>query len=144
LTGYVSGRRFYRRRRSSCFCTAAIFFTTGDVSLHHSAVHKFSCSTIAGTTIALLRANRSDVLVMQSPKRADNTRDATACRLTSKRRKAKVAATLGTIVEYADWIIYATFAPILAGKSLSASNTIAALLSVFAEFAIGFAMRPIC
>lgn len=72
-----------------------------------------------------------------------NTRDGTARRLTSKQRKAIVAATLGTIVEYADWIIYATFAPILAGKFFPASNAMAALLSVFAVFAVGFVMRPI-
>lgn len=35
-------------------------------------------------------------------------------KLNKTERKAIVAATLGTIVEYTDWVIYATFSSILA------------------------------
>lgn len=63
--------------------------------------------------------------------------------LTGRERKAIVAATLGTIVEYTDWVIYATFASILARQFFPAGNSLTALLSVFAVFAVGFVMRPI-
>ncbi len=58
-------------------------------------------------------------------------------------RKAIVAATLGTIVEYTDWVIYATFSSILAKQFFPAGNSLTALLSVLAVFAVGFLMRPI-
>jgi MHS family alpha-ketoglutarate permease-like MFS transporter len=63
--------------------------------------------------------------------------------LTHTQKKAIVAATVGTVVEYTDWVIYATFASILAAKFFPAGNSITALLSVFAVFAVGFVMRPI-
>lgn len=64
-------------------------------------------------------------------------------RLTGREKKAIVAATLGTIVEYTDWVIYATFASILAQHFFPADDSLAALLKVFAVFAVGFLMRPI-
>ena len=64
-------------------------------------------------------------------------------KLTYAQKKAIVAATAGTIVEYTDWVIYATFASILAAKFFPAGNSITALLSVLAVFAVGFVMRPI-
>lgn len=63
--------------------------------------------------------------------------------LTAKERKAILAATLGTIVEYTDWVIYATFAAILARQFFPTGNSLTALLAVFAVFAVGFVMRPI-
>lgn len=68
---------------------------------------------------------------------------AAAGKLTNAQKKAVVAATLGTIVEYADWVIYATFASILAQQYFSAGDSLTALLQVFAVFAVGFVMRPI-
>lgn len=63
--------------------------------------------------------------------------------LTRKQRKAIAAATLGTIVEFADWIIYATFASLFSRHFFPAHNDKVSLLSAFAVFAVGFAMRPI-
>src|SRR5690606_7148015 len=64
-------------------------------------------------------------------------------KLTGTEKKAIVAATLGTIVEYTDWVIYATFSSILAKQFFPAGNSLTALLSVLAVFAVGFLMRPI-
>jgi len=58
-------------------------------------------------------------------------------------KRAIFAATAGTVVEYTDWIIYASFAPIIATQFFSPANEVSALLSTFAIFAIGFLMRPI-
>ena len=63
--------------------------------------------------------------------------------LTRTERKAIIAATLGTIVEYTDWVIYATFSSILAKQFFPAGDKFSALLSVLAVFAVGFLMRPI-
>ncbi|RII77413.1 MFS transporter [Pseudomonas monteilii] len=63
--------------------------------------------------------------------------------LNKTERKAIVAATLGTIVEYTDWVIYATFSSILARQFFPGDNNFTALLSVLAVFAVGFLMRPI-
>ncbi|WP_085028802.1 MFS transporter [Ensifer aridi] len=68
---------------------------------------------------------------------------AAAGKLTNAQKKAVVAATLGTIVEYTDWVIYATFASILAQQYFPAGDSLTALLQVFAVFAVGFVMRPI-
>ncbi len=68
---------------------------------------------------------------------------AAAGKLTTAQKKAVVAATLGTIVEYTDWVIYATFASILAQQYFPAGDGLTALLQVFAVFAVGFVMRPI-
>lgn len=69
--------------------------------------------------------------------------DAVVRRLTAAQKKAIIAATAGTIVEYTDWVIYAIFASILANKFFPAGNSFTALLSVFAIFAVGFIMRPV-
>ncbi|CAD6519475.1 MFS transporter [Paraburkholderia sabiae] len=63
--------------------------------------------------------------------------------LTRAQRKAIVAATLGTIVEFTDWIIYATFAALFSRHFFPANNDRVSLLSAFAVFAVGFVMRPI-
>ncbi|MEM5299711.1 MFS transporter [Burkholderia sp. JPY481] len=58
-------------------------------------------------------------------------------------KTAIVAASLGNMVEWVDWLIYATFAPIFAGQFFAAGEPLANLLSTFAVFAVGFLMRPI-
>ncbi|MEM5339198.1 MFS transporter [Paraburkholderia azotifigens] len=63
--------------------------------------------------------------------------------LTRAQRRAIVAATLGTIVEFTDWIIYATFAALFSRHFFPANNDRVSLLSAFAVFAVGFVMRPI-
>ncbi|MEX3934921.1 hypothetical protein AB4Y32_24545 [Paraburkholderia phymatum] len=69
--------------------------------------------------------------------------EAAATPLTRAQRKAIVAATLGTIVEFTDWLIYATFAPLFSRHFFPAHNDRVSLLSAFAVFAVGFVMRPV-
>jgi MHS family alpha-ketoglutarate permease-like MFS transporter len=64
-------------------------------------------------------------------------------RLTRAQKTAIAAATLGTIVEFADWVIYATFASLFSRHFFPADNEIVSLLSAFAVFAVGFIMRPV-
>ncbi len=64
-------------------------------------------------------------------------------RLTHSQKKAFAAATLGTIVEFADWVIYATFATLFSPQFFPAHNEYLSLLSAFAVFAVGFVMRPV-
>ncbi|BCZ80578.1 MFS transporter [Paraburkholderia terrae] len=66
-----------------------------------------------------------------------------AAPLTRAQKKAIVAATLGTVVEFTDWIIYATFAALFSRHFFPANNDRVSLLSAFAVFAVGFLMRPI-
>lgn len=63
--------------------------------------------------------------------------------LTKSQRKAILAATLGTVVEWADWLIYAIFSSVLAGEFFPSHDKAANLLSVLAIFAVGFAVRPV-
>jgi MHS family alpha-ketoglutarate permease-like MFS transporter len=63
--------------------------------------------------------------------------------LTSEQKKAILAATLGTVVEWTDWLIYATFASVLADQFFPSNDATANLLSILAVFAVGFAIRPV-
>ncbi|ACL58397.1 MFS transporter [Methylobacterium nodulans] len=63
--------------------------------------------------------------------------------LTADQKRAIAAATLGTVVEWTDWLIYATFAPLIAAQFFPPGDPVASLLSTFAIFAVGFVMRPI-
>lgn len=56
---------------------------------------------------------------------------------------AILAATLGTVVEFADWVIYIVFTPFIAKQFFADHNPATALLSALAIFAVGFIMRPI-
>ena len=64
-------------------------------------------------------------------------------RLTGKQRKAIVAGSIGNTVEWVDWAVYATLAPVFAGQFFAKGDPAAALLSTLAVFAVGFVMRPI-
>lgn len=66
-----------------------------------------------------------------------------AATLTRAQKRAIVAATLGTVVEFTDWIIYATFATLFSRHFFPAHDERVSLLSAFAVFAVGFIMRPI-
>jgi MFS transporter, MHS family, alpha-ketoglutarate permease len=63
--------------------------------------------------------------------------------LTKGQKRAILAATLGTIVEWADWLIYAIFSSVLAGQFFPSHDKTANLLSILAVFAVGFAVRPV-
>ncbi|OZM76293.1 MFS transporter [Pseudonocardia sp. MH-G8] len=64
-------------------------------------------------------------------------------RLTPKQRKAIVAGAIGNTVEWVDWAVYATLAPIFASQFFAPGDETVALLSTLAVFAVGFVMRPI-
>jgi MFS transporter, MHS family, alpha-ketoglutarate permease len=64
-------------------------------------------------------------------------------RLTRGQRKAIVAGSIGNTVEWVDWAVYGTLAPIFASQFFPSGNPTAALLSTLAVFAVGFVMRPI-
>jgi len=63
--------------------------------------------------------------------------------LTRSQKIAMTAATLGTVVEYTDWLIYATFASLFSPHFFPAKDPAVSLLSTFAVFAVGFIMRPV-
>ncbi|SFN63956.1 MFS transporter, MHS family, alpha-ketoglutarate permease [Pseudonocardia ammonioxydans] len=64
-------------------------------------------------------------------------------RLAPHQRKALVAGAVGNTVEWVDWAVYATFAPIFAAQFFAPGDPTAALLSTMGVFAVGFVMRPI-
>nr|WP_239028369.1 MFS transporter [Pseudonocardia acidicola] len=60
-----------------------------------------------------------------------------------RQRKAIVAGAIGNTVEWVDWVVYSTLAPIFAAQFFPSGDRAAALLSTLAVFAVGFVMRPI-
>src|SRR3954449_2117461 len=73
--------------------------------------------------------------------RADGAVPAT--RMTRKQAKAIFAGTLGNAVEYLDWGIYASRAPVFASQFFPKGDSTTAFLSTLAIFAAGFFMRPL-
>jgi MFS transporter, MHS family, alpha-ketoglutarate permease len=63
--------------------------------------------------------------------------------LTATQKRAMVAGSIGNAVEWLDWSIYSSFAPVFAGQFFASGNPTAALLSTLAVFAVGFIMRPV-
>jgi MFS transporter, MHS family, alpha-ketoglutarate permease len=57
--------------------------------------------------------------------------------------RSVVAGTIGNAFEWFDWSVYTTFAVFFGHKFFPSGNTTSALLSTFAVFAVGFAMRPL-
>lgn len=64
-------------------------------------------------------------------------------RLTRSQRRAVLAASLGNVVEYYDWTVYATFVAIFSPHFFPSGDAIGSLLSALAVFAVGFVARPI-
>ncbi len=64
-------------------------------------------------------------------------------RLTPAHRKVMVAATLGTIVEWTDWLVYTTFASVIGQHFFPSKDPLTSLLATLAVFAVGFVARPI-
>lgn len=64
-------------------------------------------------------------------------------RFTPKQRKAIVAGSIGNAVEWIDWALYATLAPVFAGQFFATGDPRVNLLATLAVFAVGFIMRPI-
>jgi MHS family proline/betaine transporter-like MFS transporter len=67
----------------------------------------------------------------------------TVAELRAGRRQAIGAAVIGNILEWYDFSIYAFVATIIAKKFFPAGDDVAALLSTFAAFGIGFLARPL-
>ncbi|MQA98209.1 MAG: MFS transporter [Streptosporangiales bacterium] len=67
----------------------------------------------------------------------------TGTRMSRAQRKAVTAGAIGNTVEWVDWAVYTTFAPLFAEKFFPPGNPTADLLSTLAVFAVGFLMRPI-
>lgn len=64
-------------------------------------------------------------------------------RLTPHQKKAILAGSVGNAVEWIDWALYATLAPVFAGQFFGSDDPAVNLLSTLAIFAVGFVMRPI-
>lgn len=64
-------------------------------------------------------------------------------KLSRGQRKAIVAGSIGNTVEWVDWAVYGTLAPVFASQFFPADDEVAALLSTLAVFAVGFVMRPV-
>jgi MHS family proline/betaine transporter-like MFS transporter len=58
-------------------------------------------------------------------------------------RKAIVAGSIGNVMEWYDWSIYGFFASVISKHFFPSSDPVAALLSTFLVFALGFVMRPL-
>jgi MHS family alpha-ketoglutarate permease-like MFS transporter len=64
-------------------------------------------------------------------------------KMTAGQRKAVLAGALGNAVEYVDWGIYASLAPVFANQFFPKGDPAAAFLSTLAIFAAGFFVRPL-
>src|ERR1700676_1680817 len=60
----------------------------------------------------------------------------------AEERRVIFASSLGTVVEWYDFYLYATLAPFFAALFFPSGNATAALLSAFATYAAGFLVRP--
>jgi MFS transporter, MHS family, alpha-ketoglutarate permease len=67
----------------------------------------------------------------------------TAPRSRREQRKAILAGALGNALEYLDWGLYASLAPVFASQFFPQTDPVAAFLSTLAIFAAGFVMRPV-
>ena len=61
----------------------------------------------------------------------------------AQQRRVLLAGTVGNIVEWFDWTIYALFAVYFSQEFFPSTNPFASLLDTFAVFAVGFLARPI-
>lgn len=59
------------------------------------------------------------------------------------RRRAIVAGSIGNFVEWYDFVIYASFVPVLSGLFFPSENQTASVLATFAVFGVAFVFRPL-
>ncbi|MFD4195635.1 MFS transporter [Amycolatopsis thermoflava] len=64
-------------------------------------------------------------------------------RTTREHKKAIFAGSLGNAIEFLDWGIYASLAPVFADQFFPEGDAVAAFLSTLAIFAVGFFVRPL-
>ena len=63
--------------------------------------------------------------------------------LRAKRRMALIGGSLGNLVEWYDWFIYASFAIYFADSFFPGDNPTTQLMNTAGIFAVGFLMRPV-
>ncbi len=63
--------------------------------------------------------------------------------ITPHQKKTLVAGSVGNVLEWYDFALYGSFAPIIAKLFFPAKDELASLLSTFGVFALGFLMRPL-
>ena len=68
--------------------------------------------------------------------------DTEAAMSAGKRRRQLVAASIGNVLEYYDFVVYAFLASTIATKFFPSENEVAALLASFAAFGVGFLPPP--
>ncbi len=78
---------------------------------------------------------------MQSP--APASADATTTRTTSSRLRSIFSGSVGNMVEWYDWYVYAAFSLYFAQVFFPKGDLTAQLLNTAAIFAVGFLMRPL-
>src|SRR5713226_7137512 len=59
------------------------------------------------------------------------------------RRRQLMAASIGNVLEYYDFVVYAFLAAIIARKFFPNESEVASLLASFAAFGVGFLARPL-
>src|ERR1700730_5550705 len=59
------------------------------------------------------------------------------------RRRQLMAASIGNVLEYYDFVVYAFLAAIIAKKFFPNESEVASLLASFAAFGVGFLARPL-
>jgi len=59
------------------------------------------------------------------------------------RRRQLMAASIGNVMEYYDFVVYAYLATTIAAKFFPNENAVVALLASFAAFGVGFLARPV-
>ncbi|MFD7407799.1 MFS transporter [Streptomyces sp. NPDC059866] len=59
------------------------------------------------------------------------------------KRKSLIASTVGNVLEWYEWSAYAVFTPFIAAAMFNSDDSVSALLSTLAVFAVGFLMRPL-
>jgi MHS family proline/betaine transporter-like MFS transporter len=59
------------------------------------------------------------------------------------RRRQLMAASIGNVLEYYDFVVYAFLAAIIAKKFFPSESEVASLLASFAAFGVGFLARPL-
>lgn len=69
--------------------------------------------------------------------------DSEAVMSASKRRRQLIAASIGNVLEYYDFVVYAFLATTIATKFFPNESEAAALLASFAAFGVGFLARPL-
>lgn len=71
------------------------------------------------------------------------TGDVTSKMDNATRRKQLIAASIGNVLEFYDFVIYAYLATTIAVKFFPSENETASLLATFAAFGVGFLARPL-